>query len=109
MSLENSSPHAIATELGERLKQARLNANLTQTEVAAKAGITRKVVGNAEKGQVHLESMVAILLALDMAGNLESFLPRQEVSPVQLLKLQGQQRVRASGGRADKKEEKSEW
>ena len=31
---EHKSPAAIAEDLGERLKQARLNANLTQADVA---------------------------------------------------------------------------
>jgi len=34
MKFENMSPVAIAEELGNRLKQARLNADLTQAEVA---------------------------------------------------------------------------
>lgn len=34
MTLADMSPVAIADELGNRLKQARLNANLTQAEVA---------------------------------------------------------------------------
>lgn len=109
MSLENSSPNAIAAELGERLRQARLNADLTQTEVAKRSGTTRKVVGNAEKGHVQLESFVAIMLALDLAGNLDTFLPKQEISPMQLMKLQGKSRSRASGTRTEKAKEKLEW
>ena len=34
MSVEEKSPAAIAEEFGERLKQARLNADMTQVEVA---------------------------------------------------------------------------
>ncbi len=37
MSLSDLSAAAIAEELGERLKQARLNQNLTQAEVAEPA------------------------------------------------------------------------
>ncbi|MBI6882743.1 helix-turn-helix transcriptional regulator [Pseudomonas putida] len=109
MALENSSPHAVTLELGERLRQARLNADMTQAEVAERAGVSRKVVVNAEKGHVQLESLVAIMLALDLAGQLDGFLPRQEVSPVQLLKLQGRKRLRASGARSETSKEKNEW
>ncbi|MAS26261.1 MAG: transcriptional regulator, partial [Oceanospirillaceae bacterium] len=45
------SPQAVCGELGERLKQARLNRDLTQSEVADMAGISRKLVLNAEKGK----------------------------------------------------------
>lgn len=109
MSIENSSPHAVAVELGERLRQARLNENLTQAEVASRSGVSRKVVVQAEKGQVQLESLVAIMLALELTGQLENFLPRHDISPVQLMKLQGRKRTRASGTRAQKNQEKAEW
>ena len=40
---------AVAEELGERLKHARLNADLSQARLAELAGVSRKVVLNAEK------------------------------------------------------------
>ena len=52
---EYKSPAAIAEDLGERLKQARLNANLTQADVAERSGVSRKVLINAVKGKVQLE------------------------------------------------------
>ena len=61
---EYKSPAAIAEDLGERLKQARLNANLTQADVAERSGVSRKVLINAEKGKVQLEALVAIMLSL---------------------------------------------
>lgn len=107
--MNQTSVSALTLELGERLKQARLNRDLTQTEVAERAGVARKTVLNAEKGKAQLEVFVAIMLALGIGGQLDVFLPRQEISPVQLAKLQGKKRQRASGQRKDSKEEKSEW
>lgn len=103
------SATALAEEIGERLKQARLNRNLTQSEVAALAGVARKTVLNAEQGKVQLNIMIAILMALDLTEQLDLFLPEQETSPLQLAKLQGKKRQRASGQRATKNEEISEW
>ena len=97
MSLLNLSASAIAEELGERLKQARLNQNLTQAEVAESVGVSRKQVINAEKGKAQLEVFVAILRALNLTGHLELFLPKRQISPLQLAWLQGRQRQRASG------------
>lgn len=88
---------AVAEELGERLKQARLNADMTQISLAKRAGVSRKVVLQAEKGKVQLETFVALLLALNLAEQLEKFLPKQNISPIQLAKLQAKQRQRASG------------
>jgi len=99
MTFVNMSPVAIAEELGRRLKQARLNADLTQAEVASRAGLNRRTVLNAEKGKVQLENLVAILVAIDMAEQLNMFLPVQEISPLQLAKLRGRERQRASRSR----------
>lgn len=100
---------ALAEEIGDRLKQARLNQNLTQSEVAALAGIARKTVLNAEKGNVQLEIMIVILMALDLTEQINLFLPKQEISPLQLAKLQGKKRQRASGQRSNNDEETPEW
>ena len=61
-----TSPEALAERLGQRLKQARLNANLTQTDIAERAGLSRKVVMNAEKGKAQLLSFIAIMMALNL-------------------------------------------
>ncbi|WP_394179212.1 helix-turn-helix transcriptional regulator [Marinomonas posidonica] len=100
---------ALAEEIGERLKQARLNRNLTQSEVATLAGVARKTVLNAEKGKVQLEVFIALLMALDLTEQLDLFLPKQQISPLQLAKLQGKQRQRASGQRRNTNEEQTSW
>ena len=92
-----NAPATIAAEFGERLKQARLNRDMTQAEVAERAGVSRLAVLNAEKGNARLKVLIAILSALELAGQLDLFLPEQEVSPVQLARLKGKARQRASG------------
>ncbi|MCP4343748.1 MAG: helix-turn-helix transcriptional regulator [Desulfobulbaceae bacterium] len=112
MRFRNMSSAAIAEELGNRLKQARLNADLTQAEVASRAGLNRRTILNAEKGKIQLENLVAILVAMDMADQLNMFLPVQELSPIQLAKLKGQERQRASKSKTRNtriKEDKSSW
>jgi putative transcriptional regulator len=96
MAFENMSPKAIAEELGDRLRNARLNADLTQAEVASRAGLSRPTVVAAEHGRVQLENLAAILMAMGMVSQLDTFLPVQEVSPLQLAKLRGRERQRAS-------------
>ena len=93
---DKMSPAAIAEELGNRLKQARLNADITQAELASRTGLNRRTILNAEKGNVSLKNLVAILVSLEMADQLDLFLPVQEISPLQLAKLKGQKRQRAS-------------
>ena len=96
MNLDHLTANAIAGELGARIKTARLSANLTQKALAKKAGISLKAVTNGEKGKSTLESMIAILIALKMTEQLNSFIPKQEISPVQLIELQGKERKRAT-------------
>jgi len=109
MSLNEISPAAIAEDLGNRLKQARLNANMTQVEVAELAGVTRKSVLNAEKGKTQLEVLIAIMIALKLTQQLNNFLPVVAISPIQLAKLQGQKRQRASRQRTTAEPESPEW
>ncbi|WP_417559463.1 helix-turn-helix transcriptional regulator [Marinomonas sp.] len=108
MAIEKSAS-ALSEELGERLKQARLNLNLTQSEVAALAGVARKTVLNAEKGKVQLEVFVAIMIALNLTDQLNLFLPKQEISPLQLAKLEGKKRQRASGVHRKNNKGRLEW
>lgn len=107
--MSEKSVSALVEEIGGRLKQARLNRDLTQSEVANLAGVARKTVLNAEKGKVQLEVLIAIMMALDLTEQLDLFLPKQEISPLQLAKLQGKKRQRASGQRRDTEEDKAEW
>lgn len=93
----NDFPVYIAEVLGERLKRARLNKNLTQNEVAQLAWVSRRTVLNAEKGDVRLADLIAILQALNLVEQLNLFLPETPFSPIQLLKLKGKTRQRASG------------
>lgn len=108
------SPRAIAEELGDRLRNARLNADLTQAEVASRAGLSRPTVVAAEQGRVQLENLVAILVAMGMVNHLDTFLPVQEISPLQLAKLKGRERQRASRAKNKSaasrvKEDESSW
>ena len=107
--MNNDTASALAEMIGERLKQARLNRDLTQSDVAERAGLARKTVLNAEKGKVQLENLMAIMIALDLTEQLDRFLPPPEISPLQLAKLQGKQRQRASGQRRETEEDRTTW
>jgi putative transcriptional regulator len=88
---------AILKELGDRLRRERLNRNLSQSDIAATAGLSRRTIVGAETGEgPTLETVVSILRALGLLNHLETFLPQVEISPVQLAKLRGKQRQRAS-------------
>lgn len=87
-------------DLGARLQAHRLNQNLSQAELAAATGIARKTITNIETGHGGtLLTLLALLRGLGLLGQLENFLPAPGPSPIQLVKLAGKQRRRASGRR----------
>ena len=104
------SDTAIVAEIGQRIRRYRLNGNLTQADLAERAGISLRTLQNAEGGQVTtIETLIAILRELGLLAQLEFFLPEPPLSPVQLARLQGQVRQRASGRREKEEPPPSNW
>jgi DNA-binding XRE family transcriptional regulator len=92
---------AILAELGERVRKERINRNITQSRLAAHAGIGRTVVQQLELGRgCTLRNFVRILRSLGRLDHLNGLLPDQGFSPLQLARLAGRERQRASGRRA---------
>ena len=109
MTIYGMSDQAILEEIGARLKKRRLDRNLTQQEVADRAGLTRTTIGEFERGaSSSMLTLIRILRVLGALEELESFLPDTGPSPLQLAKLQGRQRQRASrkrtGGGSDRED-----
>ena len=65
----------IVGDLSERCRSIRLSQNMTQQEAAERAGIPLRTYRRFEQeGQISLERFVAVLRALNRAGELESLL-----------------------------------
>jgi transcriptional regulator with XRE-family HTH domain len=98
MDLYSMSDSAIVEELGQRLRRRRLNRNMTQQELAQKAGLARYSVSQMENGaNFNCLTLVKVLRILECLDELDAFLPPQGISPLQLAKMQGKTRKRASG------------
>lgn len=110
MNWHTLSDKAIIRELGNRIKVTRLQGNLTQAQLAEKAGVHRTTVGLIERGQsTSIISYIQILRALEGLDVLDDFLKiNQGPSPMQVLEEQAVYRKRASG-KKNSKEDKSEW
>ena len=110
MSIQNQNDRAIQGALGERLRNARLNLNLTREGLAANAGLSVDTVRNAETGRnVSLETLIRLLRGLGRLDDLSRLLESGGPSPVQLAKRQGKMRQRASGSREKKGTERWQW
>lgn len=91
----------ILTELGARLRQQRLNMDMTQQELAERAGLSTRTVRSMEAGEnPRLQTLIRVLRALGMIDRLDSLVPEVGPSPLQLLEMSGRRRRRASGRRS---------
>lgn len=98
------SDDAVLKEIGNRITQYRLNQNKTQAALALEAGVSNRTITRVEGGDsVQASSLIRILRALQLLGNLEALIPEPAVSPVQQIKMQGKQRKRASSKSAKPK------
>jgi transcriptional regulator with XRE-family HTH domain len=89
---------AVLAELGARLEATRLARNRSQQELAAQSGVARKAVQRVESGQpITTTNLVRILRGLGLTDALDQLVPEPLPSPVDLLKLRGKARKRASG------------
>ena len=101
MDFSSMNDKAILEELGVRIQHRRLSMNISQTELTRKAGIARKVIQNIESGRGStLKGFVRTLRALGLTTELELLVPEPGPSPLELAKLKGRERLRASGRRA---------
>ncbi len=105
------SDPAILEQLGEFVKQTRLQQNKTQQQVAIAAGINRSTMVQIEKGAGGtLLSFIQVLRALEQLQIFEHFEIKQQFSPLQLAKLEQNKRQRASTKKVSQtKKPKSDW
>lgn len=100
MDFRVMSDKAILQELGARLRRQRLNQDITQKELAEKAAVSRTVIQKMEQGEeVVVAGLIRVMRALNLLDQLDNFLPDPGISPIQLARLQGKERQRASGDR----------
>jgi transcriptional regulator with XRE-family HTH domain len=104
------SDAAILGEIGARAAQARLARNLTQDQLAADAGVSKRTLERLESGQsVQLATVVRVLRALDLAAGFDLLIPEPTASPLAQLKLQGHRRERASRSTRGGKPPSKDW
>jgi transcriptional regulator with XRE-family HTH domain len=99
MNFDRMTDEAIATEIGRRIEQLRLERNFTQQYMADAAGLSRVSYRKLEAGEVKFVNLIAALRALDQLHTLEQMLPNTVFSPIEQLKLKGKVRKRATGSR----------
>ncbi|OHB25882.1 MAG: transcriptional regulator [Desulfuromonadaceae bacterium GWC2_58_13] len=88
---------AILHEIGQRLNRRRVELNLTQAQLAEQAGIGKRTVERIEAGEsTQLSTLVRIVRVLGLINALDAAIPASGPRPLDLLKLKGRERQRAS-------------
>lgn len=98
----------IENALCDRLEEIRLSRNISQSNLAEEAGVSRSTItrlATHDKG-ISLDSFIRVMQALRLTSHLEALLPDPTVRPVERVKFKGTERQRA---RAQKKKQRSEW
>lgn len=97
MDLYEFSDPGLLRLLGERVQRARLNKNMSQQQLAQRAGVSARTVSLVETGKgVGLLVFVRVLRALQMLEQLDAFMPPVLISPTDVARLEGRVRQRAS-------------
>lgn len=84
-------PEIIAL-LGQRFKEYRIHADMTQAEVANMSGVSEATIKRFESGtatNITMGSFMALLKAIDYMDGMEEILPALPMSPYQMAKMEG--------------------
>ena len=105
------SDDAVLEELGRRLGRRRLSLQLTQAKLADQAGVSKRTVERIEAGAAaQTLSLIRILRVLELLPGLDQLIPETGPRPMDLLKLKGKERKRASSSRIqDQSDEAWSW
>ena len=87
----------VLTELGRRLARRRIELGLAQAALAEQAGVSKRTVERVEAGATaQTVTLIRILRVLELLDRLEMLVPATGPGPIDLLKLKGKERKRAS-------------
>ncbi len=98
--LKASTDNAILEILGDRVRQERLNQNITQRDLSGRAGLSLIVIQRLEGGLgCSLRNFIRVLRSLGKLDQIDLLLPEPGISPIDLARRAGMQRKQASGRR----------
>jgi transcriptional regulator with XRE-family HTH domain len=96
IDFNTASPEQIEAALGVRIERVRLSRNITQQQLADEAGVSIRTIRRLARGDgVSLDTFIRVLTALHIQPNLGLLLPDPTISPVERIRAQHGERLRA--------------
>lgn len=104
------SDDAIIKAIGKFIRHHRLEQNLSQKDLADKAGINRTTLSDLELGRrCQLLTLIQVLRTLDKLYVFESFEVKEQISPIALTELEMKKRKKAKSKKENLNKKKSNW
>jgi transcriptional regulator with XRE-family HTH domain len=92
----------ILAEIGLRMAQRRLELQLTQAQLAEQAGVAKRTVERIEAGaSAQMSSLIRLFRVLGLLPGLDQLVAEAGPRPMDLLRLKGRRRQRASSRRVE--------
>lgn len=84
MSYQELSVEALLSEVGVRVRSARLSKNMSQEELALESGLSRSTIKRLESGRdsVSLSNLLSVMQVLGMVNSFIEIFPEIEVEGV---------------------------
>lgn len=101
---------AVLIELGRRISRRRLDLGMTQADAAREAGLSKRTVEHIESGDdIRATSLIRYLKVLDLTDGLDSIVPETGPRPMEILRMKGMERQRASSKQAENLSKEWHW
>jgi DNA-binding XRE family transcriptional regulator len=105
-----ASDTALLKTLGSFIKHHRIIQNKTQVQLAKESGIARSTLSLLEKGEnTSMMVFIQLLRVLGLLHMLQEFQLKQQISPLQLAKMELNKRKRAKPATKKIVKPKSNW
>ncbi|MEN6434310.1 MAG: helix-turn-helix domain-containing protein [Anaerolineaceae bacterium] len=86
----------IENAICRRIEAIRLSRNITRENLAKEAGVSERTIARLEEGKgVSFDTLIRVLIALRIQGNLETLLPDPSIRPMERIGTSGTERRRA--------------
>jgi putative transcriptional regulator len=100
MNLKAQTDQVISASVGKHVQILRLKKNMSLEDLAKEAGVSRQTLHLLlNHGRGTLVNLISVLRAINELERLSSLLEDIRPSPLQIIRMEGKKRQRASGRR----------